>query len=80
MYKEKKIKVSDFYHTINQQTSQTQLKYHLMLSYFGKYAININFMPTFNLESTDVNLESTVSKLCVQREKNKVSDRYHTIP
>ena len=69
--KRKKINVSDLYHTINQQTSQTQLKYHIMLSNFVKYAINIHFMPIFNLESTNVNLESTVTKLCVQREKDK---------
>ena len=43
-----------------------------MLGYFGNYDIDIHFMLTFNLESTDVHLESTVSKLCVQREKNKL--------
>ena len=48
-----------------------------MLSYFGKYAINIHFMPTFNLESTDGNLESTVSKLCVEREKKQ---RFKSLP
>ena len=41
VYKEKKIKVSDLYHTIPKQTSQTQLKYHIMLSYFGNSEITI---------------------------------------
>ena len=80
MYKEKKIKVSDLYHTITQQISQTQFKHHLMLSYFGNYDINIHFMLTFNLESTDVHLESTVPKLSVQMRKKDVSNVYDRIP